>query len=350
LPAFPKVSFEETLEKYVLPSACIGCASCAVVCPFNCLDYINEKPALVKECKSCGICAQVCPRYGVSLPALEKLVFGRERKADEDFGIYRRMVIAQTKDETIMRACQDGGVVTTLLVHALEKGLIDGAVVSGVVEENPLRPVPKLATTRADIVGSAGTRYSYSPNMLALGEGIQQKRKGLALVGTPCQMHAIRRVEAIPLRKYSDALSFAVGVFCSECFAYDAFVGELIQGKLGINPLEVKKVNIKGKLVVTAKSGAVATVPLQEAKKYASKCVKKCPDFSAELADISAGGLGLDGWTLTILRTQKGEDLFREVESAGLLATRPAEEDKRVLDLLVGLSARKRETATALEL
>jgi len=346
LPPIPKVSFEESLGNHVLPSLCIGCGSCIVVCPFNCLEYVDAKPVLVKECRSCGICAQICPKYNLSMPALEQLVFGRERNDDEDFGIYRRLVIAQARDENIMKVCQDGGIVTALLVHALQKGIIDGAVLSGTNKDKPLRAVPRLAKTTKEIIDCAGTRYTYSPNMLVLGEGIQQKMKSLAFVGTPCQIHAVRRLQAVPLRKYSKALAFSTGVFCSECFTHDGLVEELIKEKLGIDPHEVGKVNIKGKLIVTTRSGDVKKASLKEAKKHASNCVYSCSDFSAELADISVGGLGLDGWTFTVLRTKRGEGLFQSAESEGLIRTRPIEEEKRALDLLARLSEKKRENAS----
>jgi len=346
LPPIPKVSFEESLGKHVLPSLCIGCGSCVLVCPFDCLEYVDARPVLLKECRSCGICAQICPKYEFSILALEQSVFERERNDDEDFGIYRRLVIAQARDNNIRKFCQDGGIVTALLVHALEEGIIDGAVLSGTSKDKPLRAVPRLASTAKEIINCAGTRYTYSPNMLVLEEGLQQKRKNLAFVGPPCQIHAVRRLQAVPLRKYSKALSFAIGVFCSECFTYDGLVKELIKGRLGIDPHEVGKVNIKGKLIVTTRSGDTREVSLKEAKKYASNCVHSCPDFSAELADISVGGLGLEGWTFTILRTEKGEELFQSADSEGLIRTRPIEEEKRALDLLGRLSRKKRENAS----
>jgi coenzyme F420 hydrogenase subunit beta len=345
LPQIPKASFEETLGKHVLPSLCIGCASCAVVCPFNCLDYVNEKPFLARECKSCGICAQVCPRYHLFIPELDKFVFGRERRDEEDFGIFRRVVIAQTTDPKIKRVCQDGGVVTTLLVYALNEGLIDGVVLSGVDEIEPLKAVPKLATNAKEIMDCAGTRYTYSPSMLALKEGILQKRKNLAFVGTPDQIQALRMIQALPLKKYSEAVVFTVGVFCSECFTYEGLVKQLMQSEMRIDATEVAKINIKGKLLVTTKSGKVEEIRLKEAKKHVRNCVTRCSDFSAELADVSVGGLGLEGWTFTILRTEKGIELFQEAEEKGLIRAKTVEEEKQVLDLLIKLSKKKRENA-----
>ena len=346
MPKFPKVSFKETLGKHVLPELCIGCGTCVTVCPFDCLDYVDGKPLLVSECKSCGICAQVCPRYGLVLSDLEKFVFGRERRTDEDFGIYRRMVIAQSTDKRILDKCQDGGIVTSILVNALESGAIQGAVLSGTSKKEPLKTVPKLTTTVEEIIDCAGTRYTYSPSMLALKEAVLQKKK-VAFVGTPDQIQAFRRIQAFPLRKYGDAVAFTIGLFCSECFTYDGLVNSLIRRKLGVNPSEVKKINIKGKLLVATKSGEVKTISLKEAKRYANSCVRSCVDFSSELADISVGGLGLDGWTFTILRTPKGEEMFEKAESKGLIRTRPVEEEKRALNLLAMLSRRKRAKAMA---
>jgi len=340
--SIPKVSFEETLKKFVLPYRCVGCASCVVVCPIGCLEYIRGEPVIVKECQSCGICAQICPKYDLPLPSLEKFVFGRERGDNEDFGIYRRIFVAQTLDKNIRAVCQDGGVVTTLLTFALRKGMIDGAAISGISEEEPLRPIPRFATTREEILRCAGTRYTYSPNILAFKEGVLKKEKSIAFVGTPCQVHALRKIQMLPLRKYSSSLNVIIGLFCSESFTYEGFVDKGIRKDWGIDPKDVKKINIKGGILITEKSGEVKKFSLKEAKKYVHKCVS-CPDFSAELSDISVGGLGLDGWTLTILRTERGEELFEEAKTEGIIKTRPIEDEKKTMDLLVEISKKKRQ-------
>jgi coenzyme F420 hydrogenase subunit beta len=68
---------------------------------------------------------------------------------------------------------------------------------------------------------------------------------------------------------------------------------------------------------------------------------KLCPDFAAEHADIATGGIGQrDGWTLAVVRTQRGEDWLREAEAAGVIAVRPGEEDPAALALMAKLAAR----------
>ena len=336
-----KVSFEETLGRHILPSKCVGCATCVIVCPFGCLEYADGRPRLVGECKACGVCAQVCPRYSFSMEALEKLTFGRERNPDEEFGIYRRLIAAQTTDVEIGRVCQDGGVVTTLLKYALESGLIDGAALSGISEDEPLKPKPKLALTVGDIISCAGTRYSYSPNMLAFKEGVNMGKKHLALVGTPCQIQAARMIQHSPLKRYANALKLTIGLFCTESFDYKGLVNGLLRGEMGINPEDVEGMNIKGDLMVRLKDGGVRRIPLEKAKKYAWNC-SLCGDFSAELADISVGGLGLNGWSLTVVRTEKGEELFDGAVAEGLLRVRAINEDELPYKLLIRLSRLKR--------
>ena len=112
--------------------------------------------------------------------------------------------------------------------------------------------------------------------------------------------------------------------------------------RLGVNPHDIRKMNIKGRILVTPKSGEDKTISLKEAKKYTRKSCLPCTDFSAELADISTGGLGLGGWTLTVIRTGKGERLFEDAVQARLLETRPIEEERRAFDLLIALSRKKR--------
>jgi len=342
----PKRSFDETLlENVVLKEICSGCAACVVVCPFGCLEYFEEKPNLIKNCEICGICPKVCPRFESSRASLEKLVFERERKPDEEFGIYRRLIIARANDENILQTCQDGGVASALLIHAINNGIIDSGIVSSTGQEKPFFPIPRLVSTPQEVLECAGTRYTYSPNLLALQEAVKQKKKSVAFVSTPCQIEAIRKIEAFHLKKYSSLINFTVGLMCTESFTYSGLMQKHIQEALGVDLHNVKKINIKGKVLVTTKSGETKTIPLQEAKQFTRKGCLPCTDFSAELADISTGGLGLSGWTFTIVRTKKGEELLESAQKAGAIKTRPVEEEKGALELLVRLSRRKRKSS-----
>ena len=342
-----KISFEESLATKVIASGkCAGCGACVVVCPFGCLEYAKGKPSLIKECKICGICTLACPRYEWELAKAEKFVFGRERRPDEEFGVHRRLVIAQATDDRIIKVKQDGGVATALLLFALEKGLIDSALVAGVDPKTPLYPTPKLATTAQELLEAAGTKYFCSPNILALTEVLKQKKANAALVGTPCQIHALRNMQMAGLKKLTGPVKFSIGLMCSECFVYEGLMEEHIRGKLGIKLSDIRKMNIKGKMLVTTDSGVTA-IPLADVKQYARKSCSVCDDFSSELADISVGGLGLDGWTFTIIRTEKGEELFSGAEKAGFIKTKPIEEGAFSLSLLSKLTKKKRATTAA---
>lgn len=272
---------------------------------------------------------------------MEYLIFGRKRASNEEFGIYRQIFIAQTVSDEVRAVCQDGGVVTALLTFALEEDMIDGAAVSCESVEEPLRAVPKLALTKSELLECSGTRYTYSPNILALREGVQKKVGKLSFVGTPCQIQAIRRIQALPIKKYADAIGFTIGLFCSESFTYDGLVAGLRE-KVNARPGDVVRINIKGKVLLKMRSGEVKTLPIKEIKEYACGFCSACPDFSAELADISVGGLGLEGWSLTIVRTEIGNEIFRRAESKGAIKMRPLE-DKKIIDLLIRMSRRKRE-------
>jgi coenzyme F420 hydrogenase subunit beta len=342
-----KISFEDSLANEVIEAGkCVSCGTCVVVCPFSCLELIKEKPSLVKECKVCGICAQVCPRYQWTMAKMENFVFGRERKPEEDFGVYRRIIIARTTDDQISKVCQDGGVVTTLLLFALKNGFIDSAIVTGSDKEKPFYPVPMLATTAKEIMEAAGTKYSCSSNILALTDVLKQKKASVAFVGTPCQIHAVRRMQMAGLKRHTGPLRFLIGLMCSECFTYEGLIENHIRGKLGIKLADIKKMNIKGKMLVATDSG-VSSIPLAEIKQYARKSCSFCDDFSSELADISVGGLGIEGWTFTILRTEKGEELFSDAEQAGFIRTKPIEEAAFSLNLLSKLTKKRREAATS---
>lgn len=339
-----KISFEDSLSKFVVDmKKCVACGACVVVCPFHCLEYTNEKPFLVKTCKACGICAQVCPQYKLTMSKIEKYVFGRKRRVNEVFGIYRRLAIAKAVDNKIHEICQNGGVVTALLLFGLKKGIIDGAIVTKKEHERPFYPYPTLATKAEEILQSAGTKYFYSPNILALTNIVKQKKKNVAFVGTPCQICAIRKMQILGLKNVAP-LKLLIGLACSECFEYKGLMEKLIHGKMGIDLNHVKKISVEGKMMITVDSETLS-IPLAEAKQHARKTCVFCEDFSSELADISVGGLGQKDWTFVILRTKKGEDFFSSAEKAGAIKSKNVNTEINTLNLLNKLSKKKRQLA-----
>jgi coenzyme F420 hydrogenase subunit beta len=296
----------------------------------------------VGECTKCGICLRVCPRWELDLGALERMVFGRERRSDEVFGLSKAVCVARSTRPDLLDACQDGGVATTLLTSALTSGAIDGAALSGTDPSTPWRPRPRLATTLDEIVDCAGTRYSSSPNLLAYNRGVVEGFERIAFVGTPCQILALRRIQNAALRKHSRALAAAIGLFCSECFSYEGLMIQKIQGDLGLDLKAITKINIKGGVILHTTTGQTVKIPLQTARRYAEAKCQYCQDFSAELADISLGGIGLEGWTLTVIRTDTGEDLFSHAVNEGALEVKSVEDFESTAHLLKKLSTLKR--------
>jgi coenzyme F420 hydrogenase subunit beta len=109
-------------------------------------------------------------------------------------------------------------------------------------------------------------------------------------------------------------------------------------------PLErIKKVNVKGKVIVTLDDGEDIDIPLKEARPYANEWCHHCPDFAAEHADLSCGGLGMEGWTMILVRTERGQEYLEKAVAAGVLELRAAEEEPGALEVMDRLARKQRE-------
>jgi coenzyme F420 hydrogenase subunit beta len=85
-------------------------------------------------------------------------------------------------------------------------------------------------------------------------------------------------------------------------------------------------------------------VPLKEAHAYTREGCTQCPDFAAEHADISTGGIGAFGdWTLVIVRTDQGRELMSALVERGLIETRPGDDDPGAVALLHKLAQLSRK-------
>lgn len=105
---------------------------------------------------------------------------------------------------------------------------------------------------------------------------------------------------------------------------------------------EIRKVNVKGKVIVTLKDGRDVDIPLKDARPYANEWCHHCPDFAAEHADISCGGLGMEGWTMILVRSEVGRDYLERAVSAGVVQLRDAQEEPGALEVMDRLARKQR--------
>lgn len=352
----PYGQWHELYHEVVTTGLCTGCAACIMACPRDVLGYEQkvylpfnfEDTTPIDGCihgeRGCDICTKACPRFRLWEVESDRALFGRERTEDEVIGIHREILLVRTTDAAIALVGQDGGLVSTLLVYGLEEGLIEGALTSRLSKERVWDAEPFLATTRDEVLEAAGSRYTYAANPLAMKEAEARGLKKLALVGMSCQASINGTVDARNLNKYKRRIQIVIGLLCSKTFTYDGLMVDAVQENYGIPLDDVAKVNVKGRFQVWKKStGEQVDIPLKELHGATREGCKKCPDFAAEHADISTGGLGQQGgWTLTIIRTERGAEWMRALAERGLIETRPGSDDPAALELMRKLAAKSR--------
>jgi coenzyme F420 hydrogenase subunit beta len=351
-------------DEVVTTGLCTGCAGCVVACPHDVLGY-DDKNGVYKPfhleveggpagCghgdRGCTSCTRACPRFRTWEPELDNFLFGRERKPEEMDGISKDIILARATDPEIHERGQDGGLVSAILMWAVEHGYIDAALVSYLQGDGSTwKAIPGVARTREEILAAAGSRYTYSANTMAYAEAVEAGYEKLALVGMSCQSSVPPALKVRKAGKPARRFALNIGLLCSKTFD-DAIFEELFEAKYGLKKADMVKMNIKGVFQIWMKDGSYHEVNLKECHAWTRDGCKTCPDFAAEHADISTGGIGaFNDWTLTIVRTDIGREIIIKMLEDGTLEGRPGDDDPGAIALLRKLStvSRRRWPDTA---
>ena len=259
-------------------------------------------------------------------------------------GSYKTAICARAADPSILAKSQDGGIVTQLFAFALEEGIIDGAVVAGPGDE-PFKPEPIVATTVDELLEARGTRYTICPNMSLIKEATRSYGLDkVGIVGTPCQIQALRKAQLYPvgMRAVPDKIALALGIFCMENFPYQG-LETMVEDLCNVKMESAVKMDIgKGKFSVYTERGAISQIPLKLTHKFEQGGCHVCLDYVANLADVSTGSVGTpDGWSTVFVRTKVGEDVWGKAIAAGYFETKDIAEVKPGLDLVTKLANEK---------
>ena len=354
----------KTIKETIKSNLCTGCATCISLCPNSAIDLIKDDSKGIylpqlneEECSQCGTCFDVCPGHSVNFKELNLAIFGQEPK-DILLGNYLNCYTGHATDYDIRYNSASGGLVTQLLIFALEEGIINGTLVTRMKKDNPLEPEPFIARTKGEIIEASKSKYCPVPANIALKEILESKEgERFAVVGLPCHLHGLRKAEMVN-RKLKDRIALHIGIFCGTT---KNFLGTEFQlRRMGIKKEEVAKLDYRGEgwpgsMTVQLKNEQRKLSELYF-KYYDSKfcsfmdwrCVV-CTDRTAEVADVSFGDAWLPvieddkvGTSIIISRSRHGEYLLQQMMQREKVKLLLASAEK-VIESQGGLSMEKRD-------
>ncbi|HUY86439.1 MAG TPA: Coenzyme F420 hydrogenase/dehydrogenase, beta subunit C-terminal domain [Acidimicrobiales bacterium] len=336
-----KTWFWELSAAVIDADRCIQCGACVAACPSDSIGVSDAGlPKLVKMCTGCSLCWDFCPRGGLRYESLwpaggsqPDALGSRQTEVDcEDWkitgaagdglGVVKRAYAARVQRE--LAGAQDGGVVSQILIAALDAGDIDGALLARESATQTWKAEPFIARTAEEIRTSSGSFYNQTMALSALDLSSYNlpDTPRIALVGTPCEIQGLR---ALQVRGWArgksnvDSVVLTIALLCTKSFDYGKLMLRELRDNRGIDLKKVGKVDvIHGKMIVDAKDGTnIVSEPVKDFHGAALKGCDECADFLGRSADISVGSVGSNpGWSSVMVRTGEGQKAFDRAWSA----------------------------------
>ncbi len=309
---------------------CILCGLCTRVCGelvgTHAIDFANRGVervvttpygAFSNDCIGCSACATVCPTKSKLLRKETYSIQEEDARRieaqflkgtfDENIGIFKEMFAGKSSYRG-----QDGGMATALLVSGMQKGMFDSAIV--VRRSIGYQAEAVVAESVEDIIKAGGTKYLRVKMMSLLDGLIAKGKRKIAVVGTPCEVRAARKIQQAMLEVHPDLELTIIGLFCFEAFDYEK-LKEVVRKLMNIDLDKVDKTQIsKGKFTATV-NGAEHSIPVKELRAAQENGCDFCDDFTGKFADVSVGSVGsAEGFSTIIVRSERGAKLLENMQ------------------------------------
>jgi coenzyme F420 hydrogenase subunit beta len=294
----------KTIKHVVEAGLCLGCGTCGGICPSRTIEIVSNKrgeleSSVGNQCNNCGTCLKVCPGSSVDFIQLNNAVFGKSQY-DPLIGNYSQCYIGYAQNSTIRKKGSSGGLVTSILISALESGFIDGVIVTKMDELEPTKSKAFIARTAEEIISAQTSKYCpVAPNIML--REILKKEGRYAVVGLPCHIQGIRKAELLN-HVLQKRIVLHIGLFCSHTVSFQGITYLLEQ--IGIKISDISEFNFRGNgwpgvMTIKLKNGEIKKLPFRSYREELFnlflftplRCLQ-CIDTSCELADLSFG----DAW------------------------------------------------------
>jgi coenzyme F420 hydrogenase subunit beta len=330
----------ELLSEVIQQDLCIGCGACIDICPYF-KSYRGTTVMLFSCTLAEGKCFAYCPKVELDLDQLSRQFFDAPYGADP-LGHYRFIYISRAGKKMAGSPFQAGGTVSAIMSFALQKGYLDGAVLTG---RERLLPVPCLVTDPGGVLKCTTSKYTAAPTVSALNKAIHDGYTKVGVVVTPCQAHAVALIRSQGFNDgdCTDPVRLVVGLFCTWSLDFRSFEDFM---KQNIPVEHIEKVDIPPPpaeiMEIYSTDGEKLEVPLDEIRQLVPESCSYCFDMTAEFSDISVGVLeGRPDMNTLIIRTERGRKLVTEAVDEGYLTVDEIPED--ALKHLTWAAGRKKE-------
>ena len=346
----------EKLSDVVDWRLCIGCGACAYICrddQVQLFDFFAEgiRPVVQKEnCDGCRECLDVCPAVGSGLTDPSRsgvphsTLKGEQQVSLEEWGPVLEIWEGYAIDPEVRFQGSSGGALTALSAYCLESAGMHGVLHIAQDEEDPLRNRTRLSRTRAELLAAAGSRYAPASACDHL-EWVEEAPAPCVVIGKPGEIAALRNAETVR-PKLKGNVGVALSFFCAESPPTRGTVA-LIE-KLGMKPESIGELKYRGRgwpgyfaPVAQGETAPRHKLTYRESwaflQAFRPWSVQIWPDGTGELADISCGDPWYEepdgknpGFSLVVVRTERGREIVRGAMAAGYLKLTPAEPWKLV--------------------
>ena len=273
-------------------------------------------------CTDCGIsrssdpkrCGTACQFIKPDYPALEQRVHGRSRdpeRTDEIFfGPFRRMLRASMLEPRT--GAQWTGIATRIGERLLQTGAVDAVLTMAPDPDDNWKPVPVLVTSAEAMAQCRGMRMGYAPLLALLEPARARGFKRLAVIGIPCQVYALRALEA----SLGFERLYVVGTPCSDNTTtanFHRFLDLLSDDPDSIIYLEFRA---DYHVELRFRDGRVKEIPFLKLPisklppDFFPMTCRTCVDYTNVLADITVGYMGGEGEQWLLVRNDRGEELL----------------------------------------
>jgi len=273
-------------------------------------------------CTDCGIsrssdphrCGRACQFIAPDYPGLEARVHGRARDAaiphELHFGPLRRMLRARLAPT--LEGSQWSGITTRIAERLLETGAVDAVLAMTHDPEDRWKPLPTLVTRAADMSHCRGMKMGYAPLLSLLEPARAQGFKRLAVIGIPCQVYALRALEA----EFGFERLYVIGTPCSDnttTARFHEFLALVSDAPETITYLEFRA---DYHVEVRFADGTQRAIPFlqlplsQLPNDFFPLTCRTCVDYTNVLADLTVGYMGGSGEQWLLVRNERGEELI----------------------------------------